>query len=988
MDILNKDGRKVHNLDKKNIKKKDDDYLNILPPDFNTREYKLLNSDLKSLTDSQAKLHYCKYAKKECRLYKIVLPHDFNVSEYKKLNIDLRKLSDTEAKYHYHVYGIKERRIYKLEVPDDFDESAYLKLNPDIKKNINIINAKYHYCCYGKYENRKYKIENDYKNNSVIHGNTIPNDKIKFNELINNNNNFFIENVVADNQQNEILVHQKQVKGNLENNNNENFKTIDSIDYNSIISEFGNVFDINNNNNINKSVSGSYSGSSTGSVIKTLKSESGSGSGYWFDYKLPNKSASGSGIEHLAGVHENVCAEAGAMGASSCTTTASGEPNVDFFRDAYIEKMISINDGYGDYILNYKDAIPNKSKLNIKKKNTQTFLNNVNKENKNFCHINLGSNFCKFENLSLLAKYFNVIITFNNNDCFMNLKGKYSFIKVPSIKDNNIIYNAVYHFINDALKINKQKELVQSPTSNINIFFLNDMSFDHLINIINNHYKMDLMTSILNNSDIDVILFERQMDDAFYCKLNMLKNMVDYDLENYKLMDFLINYKYNFLILNNTNYIKEYNIFFNAIYFPQYHQVPENDKFWGEGFTEWSLLKPYDNKITLPNNETYNICKPLNNNYYDLSTIDTLYNQVETAKSFNINGFIVYHYWFKNCNKVLYKPLEYFLSDIITFPFCISWANEHWTRNWDGFYNEVLIEQSYGDIEDWAAHIEYLIPFFKKSNYIRNENDECLFYVYLIDDIYKKSSEHMFSLWSKICFENDIKIKIIPTIGHNKKNNEFIYSSQYSEAFIFQPLYSFTRVNESYMFDLNSIDISKFDIEFYLKNNYDIYEYFCKAENTPKGVECNNSQTISNYKNISQEVYNHFIMVGYFENRIFKYNNKIYGQQKIIKYQDVQKDDVECNKIFHYGIALSWNNCVRRKDNKYTCVTNFDTAQLRKNTINTISKLLINHKFSKKTSKYICINAWNEWNEQAVMEPSNVYGYTILKLFNDIITNL
>ena len=94
------------------------------------------------------------------------------------------------------------------------------------------------------------------------------------------------------------------------------------------------------------------------------------------------------------------------------------------------------------------------------------------------------------------------------------------------------------------------------------------------------------------------------------------------------------------------------------------------------------------------------------------------------------------------------------------------------------------------------------------------------------------------------------------------------------------------------------------------------------------------------------------------------------------------------NNNIHYGIPLTWNNCVRRRDNNYTCIINFSFDLLKKNVVNTISKLLFNHQFNREKIKFININAWNEWNEQAVLEPSTLYGYQILNLFHNIISNL
>lgn len=152
-----------------------------------------------------------------------------------------------------------------------------------------------------------------------------------------------------------------------------------------------------------------------------------------------------------------------------------------------------------------------------------------------------------------------------------------------------------------------------------------------------------------------------------------------------------------------------------AFYLPQFHRIDENDKWWGEGFTEWTntrKAKPiYDGH--------YQPREPKNDNYYDLSSVKEMYNQANIAKEHGVTGFCYYHYWFKG-HKLLNKPLENMLSDKgVNIDFCLSWANEPWTRAWDGSEKEILIAQDYGVSSDWDRHISYLIPFFRDDRYIK-----------------------------------------------------------------------------------------------------------------------------------------------------------------------------------------------------------------------------------------------------------------------------
>jgi lipopolysaccharide biosynthesis protein len=134
-----------------------------------------------------------------------------------------------------------------------------------------------------------------------------------------------------------------------------------------------------------------------------------------------------------------------------------------------------------------------------------------------------------------------------------------------------------------------------------------------------------------------------------------------------------------------------------AFYLPQYHQIPENDEFWGEGFTDWVNVKKAKplfeghRQPILPSEEV---------GFYDLKDPEVLRKQAKMAKDHGIDGFIFHHYWFDG-KKVLDTPINNWLNDpTIDLPLAICWANEPWTRRWDGLDQEILIPQHYGD--DWA----------------------------------------------------------------------------------------------------------------------------------------------------------------------------------------------------------------------------------------------------------------------------------------------
>lgn len=150
-----------------------------------------------------------------------------------------------------------------------------------------------------------------------------------------------------------------------------------------------------------------------------------------------------------------------------------------------------------------------------------------------------------------------------------------------------------------------------------------------------------------------------------------------------------------------------------ALYLPQFHTIPENDKWWGNGFTEWTNTR----KAKPLFKGHYQPKTPLNENYYDLSDVTVMEKQAELAKKYGVYGFCYYHYWFKNGKKLLEKPIENMLSDKkVKIPFCLCWANENWSRNWNGGNREILMEQDYGNKKDWDKHFEYLLNFLKTND--------------------------------------------------------------------------------------------------------------------------------------------------------------------------------------------------------------------------------------------------------------------------------
>lgn len=165
------------------------------------------------------------------------------------------------------------------------------------------------------------------------------------------------------------------------------------------------------------------------------------------------------------------------------------------------------------------------------------------------------------------------------------------------------------------------------------------------------------------------------------------------------------------------------------MYLPQFHPIPENDRWWGEGFTEWTNVRKALPRFL----DHYQPHVPGELGYYDLRDSAVRKAQADLAQEFGISAFCYYHYWF-NGKMLLERPFNEVLgSGSPDLPFCLCWANENWTRRWDGKDREVLMGQDY-DVYDPVTHITWLERAFADNRYLRIDGKP-LFLVYRPDAI-------------------------------------------------------------------------------------------------------------------------------------------------------------------------------------------------------------------------------------------------------------
>ena len=171
-----------------------------------------------------------------------------------------------------------------------------------------------------------------------------------------------------------------------------------------------------------------------------------------------------------------------------------------------------------------------------------------------------------------------------------------------------------------------------------------------------------------------------------------------------------------------------------AMYLPQYHQIPENDAFWGKGFTDWVTVRrarPFFRGHQQPK-------IPLNGNYYDLSEKESVKWQALTARQYGVYGFGIYHYWFNNDKNLLTRPAELIRDNAdIDIHYFFAWDNISWRRTWSNVSgndwapnsdaarphegNGILLEYVLGTEPDWEKHFIHLLPYFQDQRYVRQE---------------------------------------------------------------------------------------------------------------------------------------------------------------------------------------------------------------------------------------------------------------------------
>src|SRR5258706_868857 len=227
-----------------------------------------------------------------------------------------------------------------------------------------------------------------------------------------------------------------------------------------------------------------------------------------------------------------------------------------------------------------------------------------------------------------------------------------------------------------------------------------------------------------------------------------------------------------------------------AIYLPQFYPIPENDRCWGKGFTEWTNVT----KAQPLFKGHYQPHLPADLAFYDLRVGEVRQEQADLARQYGIHGFCYYHYWF-NGHRVLERPFnEVLASGRPDFPFMLCWANENWARVWDGGDQTIMCQQDYSDA-DHTAHVRSLIPAFKDPRYIKVKG-HAVFAIYRSPNI--PDVQRVLKLWRNEAEKEGVKLYLCRFESYSEGGANYLKDG-FDAAIRFEPFSTRIRPFQQYI---------------------------------------------------------------------------------------------------------------------------------------------------------------------------------------------
>ena len=371
-----------------------------------------------------------------------------------------------------------------------------------------------------------------------------------------------------------------------------------------------------------------------------------------------------------------------------------------------------------------------------------------------------------------------------------------------------------------------------------------------------------------------------------------------------------------------------------AWYLPQFHEVPENNEWWGDGFTEWVNVK---NAVAISEEENQPRV-PLDNNYYNLLDDETKKWQVELAKKYGVYGFCIHHYWFSG-KMLLEKPLEQYLANkSLDLPFCISWTNGNWTNQWVSDSPKILMKQTYGDSKEWEKHYQYLDQYFQDDRYIKIEGKPLLV-IYSPEEI--PCLNEMLDFW-----QEKAKEKGFPGLAFAYQG--MIYDGKKDKD------------DSRFMFDIDYCP------GWYFRNK--------KVQKYSKLKKYRDSIPSWMEKIFAPVLYyatRHFTKVTNKKNPSYSYEEVWEG---LLNKKPINNKNVP-------GAFVDWDNVSRKKENA-TYIVGASPEKFEKY----MERQIINARDNYKKDM-IFIFSWNEWAEGGYLEPDTLHGYGYLEAIRQALIN-